>query len=141
LRLPGRKFHPVATLRTSRTGRFTYLLPAGPNRILRFRYPGAPLVRAQTREVDVRVRADTTIRVHRKLVVNGEPITVVGRLRGDTIPEDGKLLELQWFARGKFRTFRTFHAARPEGIMRYIRVPPSADEVGHAMNEVGRTDR
>jgi hypothetical protein len=119
LRLPGRRFQPVATLRTSRTGRFAYLLPAGPNRILRFRYAGAPLVRAQTREIDVRVRAASSIRANRRSVVNGEPVTFAGRLRGGTIPQGGKLLELQWFARGKFRTFKTFHASASSGRWRY----------------------
>ncbi len=47
---------------------------SGPSRTLRFRYPGTPLVRARTTEVDLRVKATSTIGVNRRRVVNGEDI-------------------------------------------------------------------
>ncbi len=119
LAVPSVAFQPVATLKTLRTGRFTYLVPAGPSRILRFRYPGAPKVRPQTREIHVRVRAASSIRASRRRVVNGEAVTFTGRLRGRYLPAGGKLLELQFFDRGKWRTFRTFRAAPSDGRWSY----------------------
>jgi hypothetical protein len=106
----GTMFQPVASLTTSRTGRFTYLVPAGPSRTVRFRYPGTPTVRAQTSDVTVLVRAGSTIRASRRRVVNGEPVTFAGRLRGGWVPAAGKLVEVQFFARGRWRTFATTRA-------------------------------
>lgn len=103
----GAQFQPVSTLTTSRTGRFTYLVPAGPNRSVRFHYAGAPKIRPQTRNVDVRVRAASRMRSSRRSVVNGEAVTFRGRLQGGFVPSAGKLVELQFFARGRWRTFAT----------------------------------
>jgi hypothetical protein len=119
LAIDGAGFQPVATLKTSRSGRFSYLVPAGPARILRFRYVGAAKIRPQTRDVHVRVRASSTIRVDRKSVVNGEAVTFTGKLRGGFLPGSGKLMELQFFDRGKWRTFRTFRAAPSDGRWSY----------------------
>ena len=109
--LPGAAFTPVATVTTSPTGRFNYLVPAGQSRVLRFHYAGGPKIRPQTREVHVRVRASSGIRPSRRSVVNGDTVLFVGRLRSGAIPRDGKLVELQYYDRGKWRTFRTARAA------------------------------
>ncbi len=119
LAIPGVDFQPVAPLRTSASGRFSYLVPAGPSRILRFRYPGGAKIRPQTREIHVRVRGSSTIRANRRRVVNGEPVTFTGRLRGGFLPGSGKLVELQFFDRGKWRTFRTLRAASSSGRWSY----------------------
>jgi hypothetical protein len=119
LAVDGAAFQPVATLKTTKSGRFTYLLPAGASRIVQFRYPGTAKIRAQTQEVRVRVRASSTIRVDRKRLVNGEPATFSGRLRGGFLPGGGKLVELQYFDRGKWRTFRTLTAAASDGRWSY----------------------
>ena len=87
--------------------------------MLRFRYPGTPKIRAQTRLVRVRVRALSSIRVDRRRVVNGEAVIFTGRLRGKFHPPAGKLMELQYFDRGKWRTFRTFRAAPSSGRWSY----------------------
>ena len=100
-------------------GWFSYLVPAGPSRLLRFRYAGAPKIRPQTREVHVRVRSISSIRASDRSVINGEPVTFSGRLRGGFIPPTGKLVELQYFDRGKWRTFRTFRAAASDGRWSY----------------------
>jgi hypothetical protein len=115
----GVEFQPVATLTTSPSGRFRYLVPAGPSRVLRFRYAGAPKIRGQTRDVHVRVRALSSIQVDRRRVVNGEAVTFSGRLRGGFDPPTGKLMELPFFDRGKWRTFRTFRAAPSGGRWSY----------------------
>jgi hypothetical protein len=115
----GVPFQPVATLTTSHRGRFAYLVPAGPSRLIRFRYPGAPKIRPETREIHVRVPAATSLRASRKRVVNGEAVTFSGKLRGAFLPPTGKLMELQFFDRGKWRTFRTFRAAPSSGEWSY----------------------
>jgi hypothetical protein len=69
--LPGAEFQRVATISTSRTGRFVFKALRGPSRTLRFRYPGTPTIRSRTSEVDLRVRASTTIRPSRRFVVTG----------------------------------------------------------------------
>ena len=61
-------------------------------------------------EVLVRVRAASTIHVDRHRVVNGEPVTFSGRLRSGLVPSGGKLVELQFFDRGEWHTFRTTRA-------------------------------
>jgi hypothetical protein len=109
---PGDPLHPIATLYTSRTGRFTYLLAKGPSRKIVFHYVGAPKIRSATRPVDIRVRAASTIHRSRRNVVNGDAVRFRGRLRGGWIPTVGKLVEVQFYARGKWRTFATTRTDR-----------------------------
>lgn len=96
LAVTGSAFQPVAALSTSRTGRFSFVVPRGAGRVLRFRFAGSPKVRPQTREVEVRVRAASSIGADRSRVVNGEAVTFSGRLRGAFLPPEGKLVELQF---------------------------------------------
>jgi hypothetical protein len=112
----GVPFQAVATLTTSHAGRFAYVVPAGPSR---FRYPGAPKIRPRTRQVHVRVPAASSFRASRHRVVNGETVAFSGKLRGGFLPATGKLMELQFFDRGKWRTFRTFRAAPSSGEWSY----------------------
>ena len=42
----------IATVTTSRTGRFTYLAKRGPARTIRFRYPGSGQIRGRNGDVD-----------------------------------------------------------------------------------------
>jgi hypothetical protein len=119
LAVEGATFSPVATLRTSGTGRFSYLLPRGPSRVIQFRYPGTARIRPQTREVDVRVRASSSIRRSPRRVVNGDSVTFAGRLLGDFLPAGGKLVELQFYDRGRWRTFRTVRSAPSTGRWSY----------------------
>jgi hypothetical protein len=86
---------------------------------LRFRYSGAPKIRSQTRDIHVRVRAASAIHADRRRVVNGEGVTFTGRLRSGFIPPAGKLMELQFFDRGKWRTFRTFTTDASSGRWSY----------------------
>lgn len=105
--LAGAAFRPVARLSTTRRGRFSYLVPPGPSRVVQFHYPGERKIRSQTRRVNVRVRATSTMRASRKRLVNGETVTFRGKLRGGWIPSIGKLVEVQFYARNRWRTFAT----------------------------------
>jgi hypothetical protein len=113
--LPGTKFSPVAKLRTSKRGRFSYKLPAGRSRVVRFTYRGARHIRPQQRTVRVRVRAATTIEANPANVVNGETVMFRGKIKTGPQPATGKLVELQYFDRGEWRTFRSVHASAESG--------------------------
>lgn len=116
---PDARFKPVATLRTSKRGRFAYSLPPGRSRYVRFTYRGAKRIRPQQRTVHVRVRAATSIRVSDREVVNGESVVFTGKVRTGPQPPTGKLIALQFYDRGEWRTFRNFHADPESGRWRY----------------------
>jgi hypothetical protein len=116
--VPETPWSPVATVRTNRSGRFTFRALPGPSRLLRFRYPGTPTIRGQTSFVEMRVRASTRISVDRHQVVNGEEVLFRGRVRGGPIPLTGKLLQLQVYSRGDWMTFAT-PRANVRGRWRY----------------------
>lgn len=117
--LPGAEFNRIATVSTSRTGRFVFKALRGPSRTLRFRYPGTPTIRSRTTEVDLRVRAATTIRASRRFAVTGEYVTFRGRLKAGPVPAEGKLVELQVWARERWRTFATTRARAGDGRWSY----------------------
>jgi len=117
-RLPGASFAPIATLKTSRTGRFSFLARRGASRVLRFRYEGTATIRPARRDVALGVSASTTFRANRHEVVNGETVRFGGRLRGGTILPEGKLVEVQVLSRRRWRTFATTRAD-PSGRWRH----------------------
>lgn len=119
IEVPGAEFRLIGTVTTSRTGRFAYKALRGPSRTLRFRYPGTPTIRARSTEVDLRVRAATTFRPSKRRVVNGEYVTFRGRLLGGPLPPAGKIVELQVYARGRWRTFATTRAQAADGRWSY----------------------
>lgn len=111
-RRAGAPMRLVATVKTSRRGGFAYRAPRGVSRTIRFRYGGTGTIRSATREIGLLVRARTTIRPSRRLFVNGETMRLRGRLRGHSIPPEGKLVELQVLLRGRWRTFATTRAGQ-----------------------------
>lgn len=111
-RRAGAPMQLVATLKTNRRGGFVYRAPKGVSRTLRFRYSGTGTIRSATRDVALLVRARTTIRPSRRFFVNGETMRLRGRLRGRSIPPEGKLVELQVLLRGRWRTFATTRAGQ-----------------------------
>jgi hypothetical protein len=108
---PQAAWRPVAELRTDRTGHVRYVIARGPSRVLRFRYAGTPTIRSIARDVPVRVRASTSMAVSRHNVVNGDAVRFRGRIRGGHLPAR-KRVELQFFARGQWRTFASTRANR-----------------------------
>ena len=113
--LPSAPWQPIATLRTTKTGRFTFRALRGPSRILRFRFNGSDTIRGRTAIVRMGVRAASSISVDDHRVVNGEGITFRGRLRGRPFPSSGKLIEVQARARGRWLTFGTTRARARTG--------------------------
>jgi hypothetical protein len=114
----GASWTPVATLKTSDRGGFAYVAPAGVSRTVRFRYAGTAVVRPAKRDVELNVAALSTIALPRYRYVNGSTAHFRGRVLGGHIPAKGKIVELQVFLRGRFRTFATTRADR-HGRWRY----------------------
>ncbi|UTI66133.1 Ig-like domain repeat protein [Paraconexibacter antarcticus] len=108
----------IATVTTSKTGRFSFLVRRGPSRSIQIRYAGAAQIRSATQQVILNVRAATSIRPDRHSFVNGETVRFTGRVRTGRIPEKGKLVALEVLVRGRWRTFATTHASR-RGRWRY----------------------
>ncbi|HEX8075336.1 MAG TPA: hypothetical protein VF545_10190, partial [Thermoleophilaceae bacterium] len=116
----GSSFAVVDRRRTDAAGNVAYTVRPGPGRVIRFRYAGSPRERGSQGEVTVKVPAVTTIRPGRRAVRNGQRVTFAGRLRTQPIPRAGKLVDLQAFYRGRWRTFATPRAAAPGGAWRYV---------------------
>lgn len=114
IKLPGAPLERIDTVQTSATGRFSLRAPEGPARLLRFRYPGTRQVRGATGDVRLRVRGATTFKPARNRVLNGEYVTVRGRVQGRPLPDTGKLVELQVYIRRQWRTFAQ-PRAKPSG--------------------------
>jgi hypothetical protein len=117
--LPGQQWRRLAILKTDAGGKFRFRALRGPSRTLRFRYPGTPLVQPQTADVDLRVRARSSLRVSRRRVVNGEDVVFSGRVAGRPLPDNGKLLQLQVLSRGGWLTFATPRARPATGRWAY----------------------
>jgi hypothetical protein len=117
--MPGATWRRIALISTDRNGRFTFKALRGPSRRLRFRYPGTPLVRARTTEVDLHVKAGTSLGVSRRRVVNGDEVVFRGTVRGRPLPSTGKLLQLQAYSRGTWLTFATPRADAETGMWRW----------------------
>jgi hypothetical protein len=116
---PGAAWAQIATIQTSRTGRFMFKALRGPSRLVQFRYHGTAVVRSRVTTVDLRVKATSTMRVNRHHVSNGDDVTFRGRLGGRPIPPGGKLVELQVYSRHKWRTFGTARANESTGRWSY----------------------
>jgi hypothetical protein len=117
--LPGAVWTRIASVQTSRTGRFTYRALRGPSRLVQFRYGGTATIRPRSSTVELLVRGATTLRVNRHHLVNGEDITFRGAVQGRPMPAAGKLVELQVFTRGRWRTFAQPRASASTGHWHY----------------------
>jgi hypothetical protein len=117
--LPDQPWVRVGLVRTDAEGTFTYAALRGPSRTVLLRYGGTQLIRPQTTEVNVKVRAQTTLGVDRRQVVNGDEVMFRGRVRGGPMPAPGKLLQLQAYSRGTWRTFATPRASARTHRWRY----------------------
>jgi hypothetical protein len=119
VKLGGAEWRRISQVRTTPTGRLRFKALKGPSRTLRFRYPGTATIRARSAEVELRVRAVTSLRVNRDHVVNGEEVRFHGRVKGRQSVDAGKLLYLQVFTRGHWSTFATPRADRNSGLWSY----------------------
>jgi hypothetical protein len=146
----GARYLAEASVRTDANGAFTYRAPAGASRTLDFHYRGNGMYKHADDQVTLRVPASTTLRVSRRRVHNGRRVLFSGKLKGRPYPPRGKVLDLQAYYRGKWRTFATPRAARSggwryryrfqatQGVVIYkfrVRVRPTSDypyELGYS---------
>ena len=103
----GARFRSAPEVRTGADGRARALLPRGTSRELRFEYrtrvdDPSPALRAGVR-LGVRPRATLSVRPRR--VGYGGAIRLSGRVKSRPRPSAGKLIVLQAFDRGRWRTF------------------------------------
>jgi hypothetical protein len=103
----GSAFERIGAVRTDPKGGFSYTLPVGTSRAVTFRFEGSGRHRSSEAVVTVKVPAVSTIAATPKRVRNGQSILLRGRLRSLPIPTAGKVLDLQAFYRGRWRTFAT----------------------------------
>ena len=89
-------------------GKFTYKVPAGPSRGLRFAYRGGsdPLFSC-SKTLNVAVKARSTLKATPRTVRSGRRVRFTGKLRGGYVPKGGKLIELQAYERGRWRSITT----------------------------------
>ncbi len=97
----------VAVLNTDSSGRFHYAASGSASRKLRLAYAGSPLALPAERTIRMSVPAQTTLRVNRSRVLNGQAVNFTGRLGTRPLPAGGKLVELQVRLSDRWQTFRT----------------------------------
>jgi hypothetical protein len=93
-------------------GKFSYIARASSNRQLSFVYPGAALIRPTQNVLRLSVPASSSISANRRRVRNGRSVLFRGGIRTRPVPAIGKLVEMQAFFRGRWRTFSTLRTDR-----------------------------
>jgi hypothetical protein len=100
------RLSPLALITMDRNGVFRHIVGPGTNRLVRVRYVGSELTRPASTILRLHVTASSSMRARPQLVLNGGSTTFSGKLRG-LVPKGGKLVALQAFFRGHWRTFAT----------------------------------
>jgi hypothetical protein len=100
----------VGLATTGANGRFHYVVKAARNRDLIFRYGGSRRIGSAATGFLLLVPASTSIRPDRRRLLNGQQVLFTGRVRTRPLPSVGKLVEMQAYFRGRWRTFSTVRA-------------------------------
>ena len=116
---PARPWRLIGSAQTTAKGTFTFRVPAGSSRTLRFSYGGSPTTQPSAKEVELRVRASATIQPDRRVLRNGDEVVFRGRVRSGPIPETGKLVTLQARTRRGWTTFGNARARASDGRWTY----------------------
>jgi hypothetical protein len=105
--VPGAGVAAAGRVVTGADGRFTYVAPAGPSRVVRIAYRShsADSSFADTSDVTLLVAAGVTLKATPKKVRNRHATVFTGRLLGKPISKRGVVVDLQVFFRHKWRTF------------------------------------
>jgi hypothetical protein len=104
------EWQQVAMPVTRRDGLFRARLPRGTSRRVRVTYCGRD--GGHFRDLRLRAKPVVAFKSNRRGVRNGRSVVFSGRMRSRPIPRGGKLVELQAFFRGRWRTFQTLHTRR-----------------------------
>ncbi len=104
----------IAETRTDAQGRYRVRAPGGPSRTLRVAYKAyvADAGYATQASVLQRVRARVTLAARTRHVALRGTARFSGAVRGGYVPKRGKLIELQAFDAGRWRTFATVRTNR-----------------------------
>ena len=116
---PARPWQAIGTVHTNAAGTFTFKVPAGTSRTLRFSYAGSPTAQPSTKDVELRVRAAVTIKPDRRVLRNGDEVVFRGRVRSGPVPVAGKLVTLQALTRRGWTTFGNARARAKDGRWTY----------------------
>jgi hypothetical protein len=118
--IPGAAMADAAHVVTGTDGRFHYMAPPGPSRIIRLGYRShtADTAFADTTDVRLLVSAGVTMRAKPTKVRNRNATVFTGRLLGGPIPARGVVVELQVLLRKQWRTFAAPRANRA-GVYRF----------------------
>jgi hypothetical protein len=103
---------PVGVATTGTDGKFHYTVKATRNHEMLFRYGGSRRIGAATTDFTMLVPADSSIRPDRRRLLNGQQVLFRGGVITRPLPTQGKLVEMQAYFRGRWRTFSTVRAAR-----------------------------
>ena len=101
---------PVGLATTGTDGKFHYVVRATRNREILFRYGGSRRIGSATSDFTLLVPASTTIDPDRRRLLNGQQVLFAGRVITRPLPSNGKLVEMQAYFRGRWRTFSTVRA-------------------------------
>lgn len=113
-------------VRTDAAGRFAFTLSARRSAIVSLRFGGDRGVLPSSRDLGVHVPAPVTITTRRNVLHGGGRVRFRGRLRGGSIPDRGKLVEVQAHFRGRWRTISAVRSRR-DGRWRFpYRFRPAA---------------
>jgi hypothetical protein len=102
---------PLGFAATGERGDFRYVLGATRNRVLVFRYPGSRRIGIASANFSLQVPATSSMRASRPRARNGQQVVFSGTVRTRPVPAGGKLIELQAYFRGRWRTFTTVRTA------------------------------
>jgi hypothetical protein len=95
------------TVTTDARGRFVYPVEARASRGFRFAYPGTATILPVEGTATLLVKGYSTATVEPSRILNGDSVVFSGRVKGRPLPEDGKLLEIQYRNTGEWQTFKT----------------------------------
>jgi hypothetical protein len=110
------RFREAGVVRTSDNGHFRLTLKPGPTRRVRASY--CAVGGGVARDIRLRVTATGRLRSNRRRVRNGGSVLFHGRVLARPFPSFGKLVELQAYFRGRWRTFQTLRTNR-RGAFRF----------------------
>jgi hypothetical protein len=113
VRRRGERWRVAPTPITARPGGvFRYRTPRGPSRSFRFAWRAAPAAMLLTcsRALRLGVRAAARLRAVDPTIPPGGTVRLRGVLRGGHVPGRGKVVDLQAFDGGRWRTFDTVRA-------------------------------
>lgn len=131
----------VGEVTTDANGGFSYAVTGTTTRTLRFVYAGSPTVLPTSTEVGLTTPAQSSLRVSRSRLLNGQSVTFSGQVVSAPIPPGGKLVQLEVRLSRRWQTFRTvrtdpagnwsvpYRFARTRGVAWYrfrVELPPES---------------